>query len=359
MSGKIIETRYWEDFKQYYDWAVQLQHINISSETGRDTSEDLHVPDPLMHYITIYDVVERKYAGFSNAIQQIWCGSENPKKWQIDRKFDGIHEVYSEEDWLWLFLIHRVTGSGASFSWDHGFRNSILADMALNANDHEDMRKFVLDEMNLGRPIFTSIGNQIPPFPKPEGDYKRGSELYIGEFMTDLVVDTLRYLQQSGGGLSVAKTVDWVNEWHKARGLKQFHFVMTAWVMDIAEYMPHYIDRYSRVNYGRNAVEALELLFDGEGFKNKRAFLDGAMDYVVSHLNSPYAEDDQERGLGKAYSLEDVCCDYVRYVGCYVPKGYEHLEAWQVNNNSMIDDYPKHHSFVKHLTKLEDKLSIV
>lgn len=357
MSGKIIETRYWEDFQQYYDWALSLQRINIGSKNGRDTSEDLHVPDPLMHYITIYDVVERKYAGFSNAIQQVWCGSENPKQWQIEQKFDGIHEVYSEKDWLWLFLIHRVTGSGASFSWDHGFRNSILSEMALNANDHEDMRKFVLDEMRLGRPIFTSIGNQIPPFPKPRDNYKRGSELYISEYMTSLVTDTHEYLEKSAGGLSVAATVDWVNAWHKSKGLKQFHFVITAWVMDIAEYMPHYVDRYSKVNYGRNAVEALELLFDGKSFKNKREFLDAAMDYVVSNLNSPDSEDDQERGLGKAYSLEDVCCDYVRYVGCYVPKGYEDLAVWQVTNNSMISDYPKHHSYVKHLAKKEQNFT--
>jgi hypothetical protein len=355
MSGEIIPTRYWKDFTRYYDWAVELQGINVSSEDGRNPheSDDLHVPDPLMHYITIYDVVERKYAGFSNAIQQIWHGSDNPKRWQIDKRFDGIHETYTERDWLWLFLLHRVTGSGASFSYDHGFRNSILSDMAFSSGDAEDMRKYVLSEMRTGRPIFTSIGNQIPPFPKPSGEYKRGGELYIGEYMTRLVDATYQYLQDSGGGLSIAETVDWVNQWHKDNGLKQFIFVLTAWIMDIAEYMPHYVDQYSRVHYGSNAVEALELLFDGRGFKNKKMFLDAAMDYVVEHLHSPYAEDDKKRGIGKAYSLEDVCCDYVRYVGCYVPKGYEHLEPWQVTHNSLIDDYPKHHTWVKHVTRYD------
>jgi hypothetical protein len=348
---EVVETKYWEDFKQYYDRCVTLQGINVASENGRDTSEDLHVPDPLMHYITIYDVVERKYAGFSNAIQQIWCGLENPKRWQIDARFDGLHSTLTERDWLWLFLIHRVTGSGASFSYDHGFRNSILSDMALNASTAEDMRKFVLSEMTSGRAIFTSIGNQIPPFPKPANGYGRGGERYIGEYMTRLVDDTLEYLQEKNGELGVAETVDWVNAWHKQNGLKQFHFVITAWVMDIAEYMNHYVQRYSRVNYGRNAVEALTLLFDNNGFKNQRAFLDASMDYVVENLWSPYAADDVILQRGKAYSLEDVCCDYVRYVGCYVPKGYEHLETWQVDNGSMITDYPKHHSYVKHIER--------
>ena len=357
MDAKVIPTRYWDDFLQYYDRAVALQGINIQSENGRDPheSDDLHVDDPLMHYITIYDVIERKYAGFSNAIQQIWHGSNNPKTWQIDNRFDGIHSTYSEKDWLWLFLIHRVTGSGASFSWDHGFRNSILSDMALNSANMGDMREYVLSEMRGGRPIFTSIGNQIPPFPKPSGEYSRGGERYIGEFMSDLVDDLYEHLVDSGGGLSIKHTVDWVNAWHKARGLKQFHFVITAWIMDIAEYMPQYLDKYSRVHYGKNSIEALELLFDNAGFKNKKSFLDGAMDYVVNNLHSPYAEDDLARGMGKAYSLEDVCCDYVRYVGCYVPKGYEHLEPWQVTHNSLIDDYPKHHTWVKHVQRWEGK----
>jgi hypothetical protein len=70
-------------------------------------------------------------------------------------------------DWFYLFMIHRVTGSGASFSYDHGFRNSILADMAMNADNMIHMRNYVLSEMRTGRPIFTSIGNQIPQFPKP------------------------------------------------------------------------------------------------------------------------------------------------------------------------------------------------
>jgi hypothetical protein len=209
----------------------------------------------------------------------------------------------TERDWLWLFLIHRVTGSGASFSFDHGFRNSIISDMALNANTAEDMRSFVLSEMRSGRAIFTSIGNQIPPFPKPSGDYARGGERYIGEYMTRLVDDVHEFVKQGEGKLGVAETVDYVNQWHRENGLKQFHFVSTAWVMDIAEYMPHYVQRYSRVNYGKNAVEALTLLFNNDGFKNQRMFLDAAMDYVVEHLWSPYAEDDIALQMGKAYSL--------------------------------------------------------
>jgi hypothetical protein len=352
LNAKIQPTKHWDNFLQYYDRCVTLQKININSENGRDTSEPLHVDDPLMHYITIYDVIERKYAGFSNAIQQLWYGSRNPKRWQAESAFDSLR--YDEQDWLTIFLIHRVTGSGASFSYDHGFRNSILADMAMHCSNKEQMIRFVLEQMQSGRPVFTSIGNQIPPFPKPEGPYNRGSELYIGEFVLPLVEELHANLQKWNREKSIREVVHWIHLWHKRHSLKQFHFVMTAFVMDIAEYMPHYIDQYSQVNYGSNAIEALTLLFDNVGAKNKMDFLDSSMEYIVKELHSPMAPDDVEKGMGKAYSLEDVACDYVRYVGCYVPKGYEHLEPWQVTHNSVITDYPKHWTYEKHVERWQN-----
>jgi len=342
--SKIVETIYWEDFKKYYDKASRLQTINISSENGRDTSEDLHVDDPLQHHITIYDTVDREFAGFSNAIQQIWYGSNNPKKWQIDTRFDGydLHTM----DWFFLFLLHRVTGSGASFSYDHGFRNNILADMALEADNMIHMKDYVLSEMKTGRPIFTSIGNQIPQFPKPNEVYPKGSQLYIAEYMPRLVKDFYNHIIENPLTMSIREGVDWINDWHRNNGLKCFHFVMTAFVMDVAQYFPALIDPWSRVNYGKNAIEALNLLFKNEGYKQKD-FLDAAMDRICEEFRSPYDKRDEERGLGKGLSLEDVACDYVRYVECYVPKGYEHLEIWQATNNSLIPHHEKHWTYHK------------
>ena len=343
--SKIVETIYWEDFKKYYFKAAKLQTINVNSENGRNTSEDLHVDDPLQHHITIYDTVDREFAGFSNAIQQIWYGSKNPKKWQIDARFDAynLHTM----DWFFLFMIHRVTGSGASFSYDHGFRNSILSDMALEADNMIHMRNYVLNQMKSGRPIFTSIGNQIPQFPKPTDQYPRGSQLYIAEYMPYLVKDFYTHLSYNPLSMSIRDGVDWINEWHKLNGLKCFHFVMTAFVMDVAQYFPDLIDPWSRVNYGSNAIQALNLLFDNNGYKQKD-FLDAAMDKLCDEFRSPYDPRDWEKSMGKGFSLEDVACDYVRYVECYVPKGYEHLEVWQVTNNSLVPNHPKHWTYEKH-----------
>lgn len=343
----LIETAYWEDFQHYYAKAATLQTINISSPNGRDTSEPLHVDDPLQHYVTIYDTVDREFAGFSNAIQQIWHGANNPKQWQVDHRFDGYQ--LEPMDWMWLFLMHRVTGSGASFSYDHGFRNSILADMALAGDNMFDQRDYVLREMRNGRAIFTSIGNQIPMFPKPGDAYRRGSDRYIEEYMPHLVSDMWHHLEAHPLSMSIRENVDWCHEWHTAHGLKRFHFVMTAWVMDIAFYFPQLIDPWSQVNYGNNAIEALQLLFGNGGFKNRASFLDAAMDKICNDLRSPHDLRDVERGYGKGLALEDVACDYVRYVECYVPAGYQHLEPWQVTNNSMIPDHPKHWTYRKHL----------
>lgn len=346
---ELIDTIYWQDFQKYYHNAARLQMINIASDHGRDTTEPLHVDDPLMHYVTIYDTVDREFAGFSNAIQQIWFADQNPKKWQIDPRFTGytLHPM----DWMWLFLVHRVTGSGASFSWDHGFRNSILADMALAGDNMFDQRDYVLSEMRRGRPVFTSIGNQIPMFPKPDGFYRRGSERYIAEYMPILVSDMWHHLEDNPMSMSIRENVDWVHDWHKAHGIKRFHFVMTAWVMDIAFYFPDLIDPWSQVNYGKNATEALHLLFGNGGFKNDLAFLDAAMDRICAEFRSPNDERDLLHNYGKGLSLEDVACDYVRYVECYVPAGYEHLEPWQVTNNSLVPEHEKHWTYYKHLEK--------
>ena len=349
--AKVVRTEYWQDFTDYYNRAAILQGINVSSENGRDTSEPLHVDDSLQHHITIYDTIERKHAGFSNALQQVWFGSDAPKRWHADSRFNDHHSIYGLREWLWLFLLHRVTGSGASFTFDHGFRNSIVSDVGLYCTTVSEMRSFVLEQMRDGRAIFTSIGNQIPPFPKPDGEYVRGGERYIGEFMTRLVDDTIWMLAARRSPWTIADTVDWVCAWHVKNGLKQFKFVLTAWVMDIAEYFPELVDPYSRVHYGANAIEALELLFDNDGFK-KKEFLDEAMNTLVSELHSPFEPEDVRRGMGRAMSLEDVACDYVRYVGNYVPKGYEHLTPDQVTHSSRMKDiYPKHWTYNKHIER--------
>ena len=40
------------------------------------------------------------------------------------------HAKWDRVEWFFVFLLHRITGSGASFEADHGYRNSILPEIA-------------------------------------------------------------------------------------------------------------------------------------------------------------------------------------------------------------------------------------
>jgi hypothetical protein len=334
--GKLNPTIYFDDFLQYYAKAARLQDANIASPHGRDPHDARHhVDDPLMDYIPIYDCVERRYAGFSNALQQLWYGSANPKAWQREAAYDDLS--LTSEDWLWVFLVHRVTGSGASFAHDHGFRNSVLPDIVWAGDRYAQQRKLLELIRDKDRPCFTSIGNQIPAFPKPRPPFKTGGERYFAEFALELVRDVHEFCW-AGKQQTITDVVDWIGGWTKDHGLKNFKFVYTAWVMDIAEYFPKRVDPASHVYYGANCEEAFDLMFDSSGFRNR-----GLRDRAAMELICERVEDGSHPAL--PYSLEDVACDYIRYVECYVPAGYEHLEPWQVHNRSLVPDHPKHRSF--------------
>jgi hypothetical protein len=341
----MITTDYFFDFVQYYDRAKRLQEMNISSPTGRDVDEDPGFYDPLMQYVTIYDCVDRRLAGFSNALQQVFLGSDNPKRWQADPYFDGWRDWATTKAQMWLCLWHRVTGSGASFSHDHGFRNSKVALLARSCPDLETMKAESLRLLYSKEPCFTSIGNQIPPFPKPRQLIDdKGSQRYFDEYACQLVSHVcavlhknLNYMER--GPLTIPEVVREIELWCRQRKLKVFRFVYTAWAMDLATYWPHLVDPKSHVHYGKNALESLGLMFDG--FTPK--LVDRAMERIMDVT-----------GNDEPMSLEDVLCDYVRYIERYVPKGYEHLEPWQVQNTSSVKHPVRHPSYLKIMEKVRD-----
>lgn len=334
-------TTYYDDFLAYYDKATILQDMNLSSPTGRDVSVNPGFDDPLMQYVTIYDCVQRRYAGFSNALQQVFLGSANPKRWQVDPLFDGWRDRTDVRAQMWLCLWHRITGSGASFSHDHGFRNSQVSYLA-TYRVMEHMCREGVALLKSETPCFTSIGNQIPPFPKPRpGIDRRGSDRYFEEFSQPLVehVFELVFKNESGVPWSITELFKEVEWWQKSHKMRVFRFVYTAWVMDLAEYWPHLVDRRSHVHYGKNALESLSLMF--EGFSAKR--VNDAMEQIM-----------EDTGNREPMSLEDVLCDYVRYIERYVPKGYEHLKPHQVQNRSLVNHPVRHPSYMKIIEKARD-----
>ena len=337
----MTTTLYFDDFLLYYEKAKILQDRNLGF-----LPPDTKVNDPLMDNITIYDCVERRVAGFSNMLQQLWYGSQNPKKHQINTNFDVLRHGWSLDTWLYVFLTHRMTGSGASFEHDHGFRNSILPTFGKQCLDITEM----VDMIKMwNRPMFTSIGNQPPSIKKPNNSpYATGGAWFLCEYAPEFIKDLSAWLRQ-GSVKSIRGTVDWCIDWIVERGFKRFKFVLTAFAMDIAEYFPLLTDPYSHANYGSNAVKTLDLCYDSNGSKNA-AFHDAAMDHLCQSVTAQFGT------RVKPMDIEDVLCDSQRDWGNYVPKGYEYLRPDQVENRSIVTDFPKHATYNKHLEMWKGRL---
>ena len=332
----IETTHYYPDFLNYYNKAKILQNeCNLGGEIyiGK-------VDDDLMELVTIYDTVERRYAGFSNMLQDIWLGSSNPKffkqpTWMKERTltYDRLHDKLTMYEWLYLFYVHRVTGSGASFEEDHGYRNTIIPHLVY-MDTVQEMAGYT---GRYERPMFTSIGNQIPPFPKPQDGYPTGGKYYLAEIAPDLIRSVMNYIEttihMSGKKMPIREVVDYMCAYHKARGIRAFHFVFTAFAADLADYFPEFVDPKSHMYYGKNAQESMDLMAIKPPRMNRMDFFDAVMERTMADTG------------GDPRDLEDVFCDYIRYIENYIPDNreqtYAHLDRSKVWNSSMVWDHPK------------------
>lgn len=348
---ELVATDLYPELLRYVGMAATLQDANISSPTGRDVNVPL-VSDQLCQWVTIYDVIERRYAGFTNALQQVKLGSENPKQWQRNAEFDYANLPFTA--WMYVYLLHRTTGSGASFTADHGFRNSIVADTVRAYMLGGSMPDYVLRNMTLGRKVFSSIGNQIPAFPKPRGNYARGSELYLHELMPQLIMDIDKMFtvlrQIEGVPTTITRVVDFMSNWHHTNGIHRFLFVHTAFAMDLAEYHRDLVDPMSHCYFGANAEKCAALLFERPKGLKKEAFHDAVMERFQSDVWAIRPDTP-----GFPMSLEDVLCDGIRWIRNYIPKGYDHLTPDQVQT-SAPDLIGRHPSYYRHLELWENRV---
>lgn len=311
----MTPTRYWEDFKRYYHWAEQLELRN------RGLPYDNVVADPLMLTVPIYDTVHRRYAGFSKVLEHLH--GRRPKS-KSPIPYQGGYD-FPTATWHYVHLVHRITGSAASFEPDHGYRNTIVLEMA-DRGDLKDMVNFVHYVGNSDRPIFTSLGNQIPPFNKPTSPlFKLGGIEYLCTFAPKLAVDYDRWLNDQSDRVGIQRAVDWVLDWQTRHGLKRYAFVLTAFVMDTAEYMPVYVNPRSHCYYGKNCLEALDLMFEHTGR--------GKYDEIMERIGHEFPG-------STYYDLEDVSCDAIRYWENFVPKSYRKESRERLLNQSMIQDHP-------------------
>lgn len=335
-SLPIVSTPYFWDFLDYYKKAKVLQdECNLGGKPYIGM-----VGDDLMEQVTIYDTVERRYAGFSNMLQDLWLGAKNPKFFKqsvwhqaMCNAYVDQHERWDMEDWIYVFLVHRLTGSGASFERDHGYRNTILPQLH-DLDGINDMAAFIRVHH---APMFTSIGNQIPAFPKPNEEFKTGGKRYLCTMATELARHLAGFLENMrlifDRKATIRELVDLMCDFNRNLGVNAFHFVFTAVAADLADYYPHFVDANSHMYYGKNAKESMDLMFKKVGKITKDQFYDAVMEAA------------QEATGGAPRDLEDVMCDYVRYIENYIPDNreqtYAHLDRSAVWNNSSITDHPK------------------
>lgn len=326
----LVPTAYLVEALEYHNRAQILQDRNLGLRPADTLCGDL-----LQDNVTIYDTVNRRYAGFSNVLEQLWYGEESPKFHKskdllVSRGYPtaALGRALKLKEWFYLGLVHRVTGSGASFMADHGWRNAIVPYVAQGIYEGglRQGLKTLVKYYEIG-PIFTSLGNTIPMFNKASSDkWRTGGIEFLHDVLPRIASDMADWLEAQPSAVSIQDAVTYALDLNTKYGWKRFKFVYTAWVLDIAEYQPHLVDPKTDCFHGKNAIETMSLLFDRSKSKPKgQAFFDRGTRLIADWSKTNSGD------------VEDCFCDSVRWLENFVPKkNYEHLDLNTVYNSSSI-----------------------
>lgn len=338
-SKFVIPTKYYEEFINYYNLAKKQQE---ECNLGLIRHEESSVEDDLMKHVHLFDVVERKYAGFSQIANDVFYGwSEDHPYWKrmeagmatkqretVAKNWTGKRSVFGLEEWIYLFLLHRLTGSAINYSQKpSGYYNTLL----FHLHECDNMGQMIEVVRSHDKPFYTSIGYQFPSFPKPVEGYKRGGDYFLCEFSPQLSMDLSKFLA-SGEKKTLRQVGDFMFFWNKERGLRAYKFQYAAFIADIADWFPDFVHKETPFYYGSNAVECLNYL----AIKPKGVKMD-----QITFLDSIMTKIYEDTG-GLPYNMEDVACDFIRWIENYVKPGsdYDHLDFDGVWNSSNIKDHP-------------------
>ena len=355
---KIKTTKYYDEFLRYFDLANKQQ---ISSNLGQIPHAESNLGDELMHHIELYDVVERKYAGFSQIIndcfygwtqdhpywEHMQAGNVFPQREEVAKNWTGKRDKFGLEEWLYIFILHRVCGSAINYATKpSGYHNTIL----FNLHECETIEEMCEVIKYHPTPFYTSVGYQFPAFPKPptpkvnedvfvgmadftepEYVYKRGGDYFLCEFAPRLARDMANFLRQ-GDKKDLRELGEWMFQWNADNGLRAYRFQYAAVIADVCDWFPEFMNRESMFYYGTNAVECIGYLADPieGGGKKSEAFLDAVMTKIYEDTGS------------LPYNAEDVACDFIRWIENYLRPGadYAHINMDTLWNSSSITDHP-------------------
>ena len=228
---------------------------------------------PLMMNEDLYDTNDRRYAGINKITNMIWI--------------DHVLNAGTLQKAWYLMLIHRMTGSGASYEDDHGFRNSIVP--TLIPQDIYTMQDTLCEWKT---PAFTSKGCQIPPFPKYEYMCAKNRGLtWIAREAYPLINELWIFLLT--GRKTHGEVLDFLVEYNAKRGWKKFWFQYALFVSDLSDYWPKWIDPDSPVHLGSGSLKLVKKM---DGKPNE------VMDRLVSATGSNYK------------NIEHTLCDFGKYL---------------------------------------------
>lgn len=342
MNVQLKTTPYFDDFLRYFEKAsLQQRACNL----GPTPHNAFPLGDALMERVTLYDVVERKYAGFSQIINDCFygCGFDHPYDFQASaglhsKERDWTRQIWMDarnhfdlEEWLYVFILHRVTGSGINYAKQpSGYHNTILMDEEFASSKNiDEMRARVL---TYDKPMYTSVGYQFPKFPKPEMGLKRGGDWFLYSYAPRLAADLAAFLDsQPFQRLTFRQIGEFMFDWNKQNGLSAYRFQYAAVIADIADWFPSFVHLHSPFYYGTNAKECIKYLAEPASGCNEIEFLDAVMMLIYEKTGSV------------PYNAEDVCCDYIRWVENYVKptNAYANVCLDTTWSSSEIHDHPR------------------
>lgn len=279
------------------------------------------VNDPLMQNIDIYDCYTRNAAGFSNVLQDLRFCKDTPKRHHHSIERQKLVDSYDTSSWdlkTWMFvyLAHRTTGSGASFTRDHGYRNNAVQYWG-TMSSIEEMCQDLKSRKALGQALFTSIGNQ-PPSPR--------KGVTCVDFLTEelpALLDRFIDWAHTGQKKTHKEVVDYLNEYNVAQGHKRFNFVYAAFSYDLGDYHKDIVDDMSHGYFGNNAIRCMQRLSSG-------------------YTTDEFADILTERMGGAPRDNEDVLCDFVRFGQNYVPRSddtFDHVTSTISNNSGWVSGW--------------------
>lgn len=325
-------TPYFDEFVRYYEMA-KWQHYNCN--TGNTPHTASPFDDDLMKEVYLYDVVHRKHAGFTQIVLDLWYGTDEQHPYHgkfheirrpIAESAKDIHSFWSMSEWLYVFILHRVTGSAINYGKNpSGYWNTVLPAL-VQAKTIEEMTLIV---KNYKQSFYTSVGYQFPAFPKPTEGYKRGGDYFLCEYAPKLARELSDWLVH-GAKKTLREVGEWMFAWNKESGLRAYRFQYAAVIADIADFYPDLVDTGSLFFYGKNAIEAINYM----AVKPKRMkdieFLDAVMGAFHDKTGS------------LPYDAEDVACDCIRWIENYIRPGhsYNHIDRDKVFSGHRIVDHP-------------------